>query len=77
VYKRQPHYSPERVEFFGSQLNKLFSIVKQVLGVEVTREVWDKVMSNSNRFARAATQLFQYMMVDPMPFSTLELDLAL
>jgi len=72
-----PDYLPERVEFLGAQINKLFATAKEVLGVEVTREVWDKVMSNSNRFASAAAQLFQYIMADPMPLSTLELYLVL
>jgi len=72
-----PYYSPERVDFFGSQLNKLFSTAKQVLGVEVTREVWDKAMSSRNHFARAVAQLQQYMRADPMPLSTVEMYLAM
>jgi hypothetical protein len=72
-----PYYSPERVDFFGGQLDKLFEKVREVLRVEVTRAVWDKAMSSRNHFASAAAQLLQYMMVDPMPLSTLELYLAL
>ena len=72
-----PYYSPERVEFFGSQLDKLFATVREVLGVEVNRIVWDKALSSRNRFASASGQLLQYIMIDPMPISTVELYLAL
>ncbi len=72
-----PYYSPERVEFFGGQLDKLFATVKEVLGVEVTRAVWDKAMSSRNHFARAIAQLQQYMRAEPVPLSTVEMYLAM
>lgn len=72
-----PYYSPERVEFLGRQLDKLFNSVKEVLGIEVTKAAWDKAMSDRNHFSRAATQLFQYMTVDPIPLSTVELYVAM
>jgi benzoyl-CoA reductase/2-hydroxyglutaryl-CoA dehydratase subunit BcrC/BadD/HgdB len=72
-----PHYLPERVEFFGGQLDKLFSAVEKVIGVEVTRSVWDKAMTSRNHFARSIDQLQQYMKADPMPLSSVELYLAM
>jgi len=72
-----PYYSPERVEFFGSQLDKLFATVREVIGVEVSRAVWDKTMSSRNHFARAIAQLQQYMIAEPVPLSTVELYLAM
>jgi len=72
-----PGYLPQRVEFLGAQLNKLFDTVKEVLGVEVTREAWDKAMSISRQFFHAIGQLTRLMTADPIPISAVEVSLAL
>ena len=72
-----PGYSPERVEFLGGQLNKLFDAAKEVLGVEVTGETWDRAMSMSRDFFRQIGRLSRLMTADPMPISAVELSLAL
>ena len=72
-----PDYSPQRVEFLGGQLNKLFATVKEVLGVEVNSEVWKKAMVTGMDLGRALGQLQQLVSSDPMPISSVELELAL
>ena len=72
-----PDYSPQRVEFLGAQLNKLFATVKEVLGVEVNSEVWKKAMVTGMDLGRALGQLQQLVSSDPMPISSVELELAL
>ena len=72
-----PAYLPQRVEFLGAELNKLFDTVKEVVGVEVTLDAWDKAMSTSRYLFRAIGQLTQLMMADPMPISSVEIGLAL
>jgi hypothetical protein len=72
-----PHFSQERVKFLGSQLNKLFATVKEVLGVEVNREVWHKAMATGIDLARAVVQLQELVNADPMPISCAALELAM
>jgi len=72
-----PDYLPQRVEFLGAQLNKLFDTVKEVLGMEVTREAWDKSMSVSRELYGALGRLTRLMTADPMPISGVEVGLAL
>jgi len=72
-----PDYLPERVEFLGGQLNKLYDAASEVIGVKVTREHWDKAMSVSRHLFRAIGQLTQLMTADPVPISAVETELAL
>ena len=72
-----PDYLPERVEFLGAQLNKLFDTVNEVLGVEVNQEAWDKAMSISRELYGALGRLTRLMTADPMPISAVEMGLAL
>lgn len=72
-----PRYLPERVKFLGAQINKLFDNVKEVVGIEVTQEAWDKAMSTTRNLFSCIGQLTQLMKADPMPISGVELSLAL
>jgi benzoyl-CoA reductase/2-hydroxyglutaryl-CoA dehydratase subunit BcrC/BadD/HgdB len=72
-----PYYSPERVEFLGAQLNKLFETIKEVLGVEVNDEAWDKAMATSRELYGALGRLTRLMTADPVPISYVEAGLAL
>jgi benzoyl-CoA reductase/2-hydroxyglutaryl-CoA dehydratase subunit BcrC/BadD/HgdB len=65
------------VKFLGAQLNKVADVVKEVLGVELTAESWDKVADVSRRFFHSLGQLTQLMMADPTPISTVATGLAL
>jgi len=71
-----PDYSPERVEFLGGQLNKLFDTVKEVLGVEVTHDVWRQAMSNALPYFTAQHRLTRLILADPMPLSAADVELA-
>ena len=72
-----PDYSPQRVEFLGNQLNKLFATVKEVLGVEVNRAVWEKAMATGIDLARAIAQFQELVAADPMPISSAGVELAM
>ena len=72
-----PQYLPERVEFLGAQLNKLFKTVKEVTGVEVTSAAWDKAMNTSRELYGALGRLTRLMTADPMPISGVAVGLAL
>ena len=71
-----PGYLPQRVDFLGGELNKLFKGAKEILGVEVTREVWDRTMSVSRQLYSGVGQLAGLMKADPMPVSQAEVGLA-
>jgi len=72
-----PEYLQERVEFLGAQLNKMFDVVKEVLGVEVTRDAWGRAMSISRELYGALARLTRLMTADPIPISAVEVGLAL
>ena len=72
-----PDYFPQRVEFLGAELNKLFNEVKKILGVEVTRDAWDKAMSVSRELYRGIAQSDELTKADPMPVSQAEIGLAM
>jgi len=71
-----PDYLPKRVEFLGAELNKLFGLVKEILGVEVTSDAWDEAISTSRHLFRAMGRLTQLMTADPMPISAVETGLC-
>ncbi|MCK4784308.1 MAG: 2-hydroxyacyl-CoA dehydratase [Desulfobacteraceae bacterium] len=72
-----PDYTPQRVEFLGAQLNKLFRAVNHTFGIEVDHAAWEKAMSTSRHLFHALGQLTRLMMADPIPLSSVETGLAL
>ena len=72
-----PDCLPQRVKLLGAQLNKLFDKVKEIIGVEITRDAWDKGISTSRQLYSALGHLVQLMRADPMPISAAEIELVL
>lgn len=71
-----PDYLPERVEFLGAQLEGLFAGVRKILGVEVTRDAWDKAMSISRHLFAGIARSDELIKADSMPVSQAEIGLA-
>jgi len=71
-----PDYLPERVDFLGTELDQLFAAVKETLGADVTREVWDEAMNVSRQLFGGIARLARLMDADPMPVSQAEVGLA-
>jgi len=71
-----PDYLPQRVKFLGAQLNKLFGRVKEILGVEVTQDAWDKGNSISRELYSKIGRLSRFMEADPVPISAAERELS-
>jgi hypothetical protein len=64
-----PSYDSERIKFFGQQINKLFTQVKEHIGVEVDRRSLEKAMQISRKLFSELGRLTYLMMADPMPIS--------
>ncbi len=64
-----PSCDPERIKFFGQQINKLFDKVKEHIGVEVNRKALGKAMQISRKLFSELGRLTYLMMADPMPIS--------
>ena len=64
-----PAYDPERINFFGEQINKLLAEVSEIIGVAVTRESLMKAMKISRELFSSLGRLTYLMMADPMPIS--------
>ena len=72
-----PEYLPQRVEFLGAQLSKLFDKVKEILGVEVTQDVWNKANAMSRDVYSGIGQLTtQVAKADPMPISRADVEVS-
>ncbi len=71
-----PDYLLERVQFLGPELNKLFAGTKEILGVEVSRDAWDKAMSISRQLYGGIAQIARLLNADPMPINQAEVALA-
>jgi hypothetical protein len=70
-------YHPEKVEFFGAQINKLFDTVKEVLGVEVNKGAFGKAMFMRSELHSKIAELGQLMTADPLPISDVESSMAI
>jgi benzoyl-CoA reductase/2-hydroxyglutaryl-CoA dehydratase subunit BcrC/BadD/HgdB len=64
-----PNYDPERLVFFGEQIDKLFAKVHDIIGVRATAESMMKAMETSRTMLGALGRLTYLMMSDPMPIS--------
>jgi len=71
-----PDFLAERVEFTGGELNKLVAEIKEILGVEITQEAWDKGQSVFGEYFGAVGKLVELMRADPQPISLVEMELA-
>jgi len=72
-----PEYLPERVEFLGGQLEKVFEGVREVLGVEITEKARSEGASRNRDLMGALRELVALMDEgDPQPISVVMLDLA-
>lgn len=72
-----PGYDPQRIKFLGSQLDKLFAVVTEVFGVEVTRESMQAAMVTSRRLFSGLGRMTFLMMADPVPVSAVVSGMAL
>jgi len=71
-----PDYSPQRVEFLGAELNRLFDEVKEIVGVEITSEAWEKAAPSMRQYYGGIGQLTELMKADPVPLYGAETSLA-
>ncbi len=72
-----PSYNPQRIKFLGSQLDKLFTTIKNVFGVDVTLESTRAAMATSRGLFSALGRMTYLMMADPVPISAVVSGLAL
>lgn len=71
-----PDYHPQRIAYFGNQINKLFDRVKEIIGVEVTQQSMADAVQTSRELLGALGKLTLLMMADPMPISGVASGLA-
>jgi len=70
-------YSPEKVKFFGAQINKLFDTAKEVLGVEVNKEAFIKAMMVRRELYSKIDEFSELKTADPLPISDVEISMAI
>jgi hypothetical protein len=71
-----PHYLPERVEFLGAELNKLIPKAREILGLELTPDIWNKGMALNKQNRVEVRKIAELMKADPQPISIVEAELA-
>jgi len=71
-----PDFSPQRVMFLGAELNQLFEEVKNIVGVEVTPDAWQKAAPVIRQYYGGIGQLTELIKADPVPIYGAETALA-
>jgi len=71
------YYKPEKITFFGAQINKLFDTVREVLGVEVNKEAFNKAMVMRTELYSKIGEFSQLKTADPLPISDVEASMAI
>lgn len=71
-----PDYRPERVEFLGAELNKFIDKTKEILGLDLTPDIWGKAMAFNKAVRTRVRELTELMRADPQPVSIAESELA-
>lgn len=76
-WEEYPDYHPQRIAYFGSQINKLFERIEAIIGVKVTQESMFKAMQTSREMLGTLGRLTLLTMADPMPISGVASGLAI
>jgi benzoyl-CoA reductase/2-hydroxyglutaryl-CoA dehydratase subunit BcrC/BadD/HgdB len=72
-----PGYLPQRVNFLGAQIEKIFDQVKEVVGVEIREKARYEGASRGHQLFSALSELVNLMKnADPPPISIVEAELA-
>ena len=72
-----PGYLPERVDFLGGQIEKVFTKVREVLGVEITEKARAEGASRNRDLMGALRELVELMIeADPQPISIADVEMA-
>jgi hypothetical protein len=71
-----PNYRPERVRFLGAELNKFTDKTREILGLDLTPEIWEKAMAFNKAVRVRVRELTELMKTDPQPVSIAASELA-
>lgn len=72
-----PDYRPERVDFLGGQLEKIYREVQRILDIEVTKEVLSRSAKRKSEVFGDLVKLGNLMYsADPQPVSIVDVELA-
>ena len=77
AWGQYPLYDQQRIKFLGAQVNKIFTTVKDLFGVNVTRESMQAAGATSRRLYSALGRITSLMMTDPVPISAVPSGIAL
>ncbi|MFP4641608.1 MAG: 2-hydroxyacyl-CoA dehydratase [Dehalococcoidia bacterium] len=70
-----PNYSPERVQYLGTQINQALDKAEKVLDIRIDPEAWESSQKDSRSFVDSLLRLIELMKADPVPVSVAELEL--
>jgi len=72
-----PEFLPERVEFLGREIEKVFTGAKEILGVEITDQARSEGAARNRDIMGALRELVELMTgTDPQPLSIVDLEMA-
>jgi len=71
-----PDFLPERVTYWGGQIEKMIAETKRILDLDLTPELWDKASSSSKDIRAEVRKLSEFMKADPQPISLGAVELA-
>jgi 2-hydroxyglutaryl-CoA dehydratase D-component len=72
-----PGYDPQRVHYFGQQLELLFESLYDRFGIKIDEPVWKGARKLAGRLYKATSRLNHSLMADPVPLGVAEAELIL
>lgn len=72
-----PDFTPEKIKFFGGEINKAFRLIEDTTGVKVQEDGLDRSMGIIGEFLGLFAGLRSLLVADPQPISTAIMDIIL
>jgi len=72
-----PEYDPERVRYFGQQMEQMFDSLDKRLGIKIDEAIWMGARKLAGRLYKAIYRLNFSLMADPVPLGVADTELIL
>lgn len=72
-----PGHDRETVRYLGAQLNGLLGTIKNMFGIEVNEETWEKARQVSGKFFMSINELGLHLCADPAPLRLVDMELIM
>ncbi|MFC1963551.1 2-hydroxyacyl-CoA dehydratase [Chloroflexota bacterium] len=71
-----PEVSPQRVKYFGGEINRALGEIQKALGIEITEDVFCQAQTKGAKLNTSLQEINELMRGDPQPLSQVDLNLC-